>query len=225
MPYRILGRTGVKVYPLCLGTMNLGGRTDADEAGRVLDTYFDAGGNFIDTANVYNDGHSESIIGNWLAQRGVRDQVVLSTKVHGRRSPHINDAGNHRWHIVREVEKSLARLKTDRIDLYHIHRPDPDTPIDQTLRALDDLVRQGKVLYLASSTFPAWATGTRLPRRMPFRSQTAARSEVMSGRLSSQSSAVVSVVTPILAIASPIATTCHPARKASPTRRPGRARP
>ncbi len=156
MPYRILGRTGVKVYPLCLGTMNLGGRTDADEAGRVLDTYFDAGGNFIDTANVYNDGHSESIIGNWLAQRGVRDQVVLSTKVHGRRSPHINDAGNHRWHIVREVEKSLARLKTDRIDLYHIHRPDPDTPIDQTLRALDDLVRQGKVLYLASSTFPAW---------------------------------------------------------------------
>src|SRR5262249_50867794 len=83
-------------------------------------------------------------------------KIVLSTKVHGRRSPAVNDAGNHRWHIVREVEQSLKRLKTDRIDLYHIHRPDPDTPIDQTLRALDVLVRQGKVLYLASSTFPAW---------------------------------------------------------------------
>ena len=81
---------------------------------------------------------------------------MLSTKVHGRRSPQINDAGNHRWHIVREVEASLRRLKTERIDVYHIHRPDPDTPIDQTLRALDDLVRQGKVLYLASSVFAGW---------------------------------------------------------------------
>jgi aryl-alcohol dehydrogenase-like predicted oxidoreductase len=156
MTYRILGRTGVKVSPICLGTMNFGKRTDAAEAGKILDTYFEAGGNFIDTANVYNAGASESIIGDWLAKTGRRDQVVLSTKVHGRRSDHVNDAGNHRWHIVREVEQSLKRLKTDRIDLYHIHRPDPDTPIDQTLRALDDLVRQGKVLYAASSTFPAW---------------------------------------------------------------------
>jgi aryl-alcohol dehydrogenase-like predicted oxidoreductase len=156
MQYRVLGRTGVKVTPLCLGTMNLGGRTDAAESAKVLDAYYSMGGNFIDTANVYNDGRSESIIGDWLQKSGHRDRIVLSTKVHGRRSEHVNDAGNHRWHIVREVEQSLKRLKTDRIDVYHIHRPDSDTPIDQTLRALDDLVRQGKVLYLASSTFPAW---------------------------------------------------------------------
>lgn len=156
MSYRILGRTGVKVSPICLGTMNFGKRTDAGESASILDAYADAGGNFIDTANVYNDGASESIIGDWLNKTGKRDQVVLSTKVHGRRSDHVNDAGNHRWHIVREVEQSLKRLKTDRIDLYHIHRPDPDTPIDQTLRALDDLVKQGKILYAASSTFPAW---------------------------------------------------------------------
>lgn len=156
MIYRVLGRTGVKVHPLCLGTMNFGGRSTPEDSAAILDIYSASGGNFIDTANVYNDGRSESIIGDWLDKNGKRDEVVLSTKVHGRRSEHINDAGNHRWHIVREVEESLRRLKTDRIDLYHIHRPDPDTPIDQTLRALDDLVRQGKVLYLASSTFPAW---------------------------------------------------------------------
>jgi aryl-alcohol dehydrogenase-like predicted oxidoreductase len=154
--YRILGRTGVKVSPLCLGTMNFGGRSDAAESQRILDHYLETGGNFVDTANVYNDGRSEEIIGDWMKQRGVRDRIVLSTKVHGRRSPHVNDSGNHRWHIVREVEQSLRRLKTERIDLYHIHRPDPDTPIDQTLRALDDLVRAGKVLYLASSVFSAW---------------------------------------------------------------------
>jgi aryl-alcohol dehydrogenase-like predicted oxidoreductase len=156
MNYRILGRTGVKVSPLCLGTMNFGGRTEAAEAFRILDHYIETGGNFIDSANVYNDGRSEQIIGDWMSQRGLRDRIVLSTKVHGRRSPQINDAGNHRWLIVREVENSLRRLKTERIDIYHIHRPDPDTPIDQTLRALDDLVHQGKVLYLGSSVFAAW---------------------------------------------------------------------
>ena len=108
MTYRILGRTGVKVSPICLGTMNFGKRTDAAEAGKILDAYFEAGGNFIDTANVYNAGASESIIGDWLAKTGRRDQVVLSTKVHGRRSDHVNDAGNHRWHIVREVEQLAA---------------------------------------------------------------------------------------------------------------------
>ena len=156
MEYRVLGRTGIKVHPLCLGTMNFGGRTDANEAGKILTAYLGEGGNFIDTANVYNDGRSEKIIGDWFEKTGHRDRVVLSTKVFGKRSDHVNDKGNHRWHIVREVENSLRRLKTDRIDLYHIHRPDPDTPIDQTLRALDDLVHQGKVLYLASSTFAAW---------------------------------------------------------------------
>ncbi len=156
MNYRILGRTGVKVSPLCLGTMNFGGRSDEKESRQILDAYNELGGNFIDTANVYNDGKSEEVIGRWLKDRGLRDKTILSTKVHGRRSPHVNDAGNHRWHIVREVEQSLKRLQTERIDVYHIHRPDNDTPIDQTLRALDDLVRQGKVLYLASSVFSAW---------------------------------------------------------------------
>lgn len=156
MQHRILGRTGVKVSPLCLGTMNFGGRSGAAESKKILDHYLELDGNFIDTANVYNDGKSEEVIGQWMKERGTRDRIVLSTKVHGRRSTNVNDAGNHRWHIVREVENSLKRLGTDRIDVYHIHRPDPDTPIDQTLRALDDLVRQGKVLYLASSVFAAW---------------------------------------------------------------------
>ena len=109
--YRILGQTGVKVHPLCLGTMNFGGRTEAAEAGRILDAYKEVGGNFVDTANVYNDGRSEEAIGNWMKEKGARDQLVLSTKVHGRRSPHVNDAGNHRWHIVREVEHSLRRFE------------------------------------------------------------------------------------------------------------------
>ncbi len=156
MNYRVLGRTGVKVHPLCLGTMNFGGRSTPEESHAILDAYADGGGNFIDTANVYNNGQSEALIGDWLAKTGKRNEIVLSTKVHGKRGENINQQGNHRWHIVREVEESLKRLKTDRIDLYHIHRPDKDTPIDQTLRALDDLVRQGKVSYLASSTFPAW---------------------------------------------------------------------
>jgi aryl-alcohol dehydrogenase-like predicted oxidoreductase len=136
--------------------MNFGGRSDVTESGKILSQYLELGGNFIDTANVYNDGRSEEIIGNWMKDTGTRDRIVLSTKVHGRRSPQINDAGNSRWHIVREVEQSLRRLKTERIDVYHIHRPDNDTPIDQTLRALDDLVHQGKVLYLASSVFAGW---------------------------------------------------------------------
>jgi len=156
MQYRIFGPTGVKVSPLCLGTMNFGGRTNPAQSKKILDQYLELGGNFIDTANVYNDGESEEIIGQWIKERGTRDRIVLSTKVHGRRSPNVNDAGNHRWHIVREVENSLRRLATERIDVYHVHRPDPDTPVDQTLRALDDLVRQGKVLYLASSVFAAW---------------------------------------------------------------------
>lgn len=156
MNHRLLGRTGVRVSPLCLGTMNFGGRSDEAESRAMLDAYVAAGGNFVDTANVYNDGRSEEVIGRWLADTGRRDEIVLSTKVNGRRSPRVNDAGNSRWHIVREVEQSLRRLKTERIDLYHIHRPDADTPIDQTLRALDDLVRSGKVLYLASSVFAGW---------------------------------------------------------------------
>ena len=156
MKYRKLGRTGLKVSPLCLGAMMFGRRGNADHADcvRIIHRALDAGINFIDTANVYSNGESEEIVGQAL--RGHRDQVVLATKVHGEMGPGPNDRGNSRVHILREVEHSLRRLQTDYIDLYQIHRPDPDTPIEETLRALDDLVHSGKVRYIGSSTFAAW---------------------------------------------------------------------
>jgi aryl-alcohol dehydrogenase-like predicted oxidoreductase len=156
MNYRKLGRTGLKVSPLCLGAMMFGRRGNADHADcvRIIHRALDAGINFVDTANVYSNGESEEIVGQAL--RGHRDQVVLATKVHGEMGPGPNDRGNSRVHILREVEHSLRRLQTDYIDLYQIHRPDPDTPIEETLRALDDLVRSGKVRYIGSSTFAAW---------------------------------------------------------------------
>jgi aryl-alcohol dehydrogenase-like predicted oxidoreductase len=156
MNYRKLGRTGLKVSPLCLGAMMFGRRGNADHADcvRIIHRALDAGLNFVDTANVYSNGESEEIVGQAL--RGHRDQVVLATKVHGEMGPGPNDRGNSRVHILREVEHSLRRLQTDYIDLYQIHRPDPDTPIEETLRALDDLVHSGKVRYIGSSTFAAW---------------------------------------------------------------------
>lgn len=153
MEYRHLGRAGVKVSPLCLGCMNFGDPTDEKESIRIIHGALDAGINFVDTANVYNDGVSETIVGKALKDR--RDSVVLATKVHGRMGPGPNDRGNSRYHIVRQVEASLRRLQTDRIDLYQLHRPDPLTPIDEQLSALTDLVRQGKVLYIGTSTFPS----------------------------------------------------------------------
>lgn len=154
MEYRTLGKAGVKVSPLCLGSMNFGDPTPEDESIRIIHRALDAGINFIDTANVYNRGVSETIVGK--AIQGRRDNVVLATKVHFRMGEGPNDRGNSRYHIVRQVEASLKRLNTDRIDLYQIHRPDPDVPIEETLRVLTDLVRQGKVLYLGTSAFPAW---------------------------------------------------------------------
>ncbi len=156
MDYRKLGRTGLKVSPLCLGAMMFGERGNPDHAdcARIIHRALDAGLNFIDTANVYSDGESEQIVGEAL--RGRRDEVVLATKVHGRMGKGPNDQGNSRVHIMREVEHSLRRLGTDYIDLYQIHRPERDTPIEETLRALDDLVRSGKVRYIGSSTFAAW---------------------------------------------------------------------
>ncbi|HZT96035.1 MAG TPA: aldo/keto reductase [Chloroflexota bacterium] len=156
MEYRTLGRTGVKVSPLCLGTMMFGqrGNPDHEDSVRIIHRALDAGINFVDTANVYSDGESEEIVGKAL--RGRRDEVILATKVHGVRGPGPNDRGNSRVHILREVENSLRRLQTDYIDLYQIHRPDPDTSIEETLRALDQLVRDGKVRYIGSSTFAAW---------------------------------------------------------------------
>jgi aryl-alcohol dehydrogenase-like predicted oxidoreductase len=134
--------------------MNFGGPTSEEESIRIIDRALNAGINFIDTANVYNDGVSEEIVGRAL--KGKRDRVVLATKVHGRMGDGPNDRGNSRYHIMAQAEASLKRLQTDHIDLYQLHRPDPDTPLDEQMSALNDLVRQGKVRYLGTSTFPAW---------------------------------------------------------------------
>jgi aryl-alcohol dehydrogenase-like predicted oxidoreductase len=156
MELRTLGRTGVKVSPLCLGAMMFGawGNEDHDESIRIIHKALDSGINFIDTADVYSRGESEEIVGKALAG-GRRDNVVLATKVHGTMGDDPNEFGNSRRWIVKEVENSLRRLGTDWIDLYQIHRPEQDTDIDETLGALTDLVRQGKVRYIGSSTFPA----------------------------------------------------------------------
>ncbi len=156
MPYRSLGRTGVQVSPLCLGAMNFGHPTPEDDALRIIDAALDGGINFIDTANVYNAGESERIVGRALQRNGRRDEVVLATKVNGAMGPGPNDRGISRYHIMKACEDSLRRLQTDHIDLYQLHRPSLDIPQDETLRALDDLVRAGKVRYVGSSTFPAW---------------------------------------------------------------------
>ena len=154
--YRDLGSTGVKVSPLCLGAMMFGawGNTDHDDSVRIIHRALDAGINFIDTADVYSRGESEQIVGKALAGAR-RDSVVLATKVHGKMDDDDpNQFGNTRRWIVQEVENSLRRLGTDWIDLYQIHRPEIDTDIDETLGALSDLVRAGKVRYIGSSTFP-----------------------------------------------------------------------
>jgi aryl-alcohol dehydrogenase-like predicted oxidoreductase len=156
MELRTLGTTGVNVSPLCLGAMMFGGwgNPDHDDSIRIIHRALDAGINFIDTADVYSRGESEEILGKALAG-GRRDNVVLATKVHGTMGEDPNEFGNSRRWIVREVENSLRRLKTDWIDLYQIHRPEADTDIDETLAALSDLVHAGKVRYIGSSTFPA----------------------------------------------------------------------
>jgi aryl-alcohol dehydrogenase-like predicted oxidoreductase len=155
MEHRPLGRTGVSVSKLCLGAMMFGawGNPDHDESIRIIHAALDAGINFIDTADVYAQGESEEIVGKALAGR--RDDVVLASKVHMPMGDDPNRRGNSRRWIVKEVEDSLRRLDTDWIDLYQIHRYDPATDLDETLGALTDLVQQGKIRYLGSSTFPA----------------------------------------------------------------------
>src|SRR5712692_5758684 len=157
MEYRTLARTGVKVSPLCLGAMMLGawGNPDHDESIRIIHRALDAGINFIDTADVYSAGESEEIVGTALGG-GKRDGVVLATKFHGPMGDDPNRQGNSRRWIMQEVDNSLRRLGTDWIDLYQVHRPEPDTDIDETLGALTYLVRAGKIRYLGSSTFPAY---------------------------------------------------------------------
>jgi aryl-alcohol dehydrogenase-like predicted oxidoreductase len=155
MKRRILGGTGISVSEYTLGTMMLGawGNTDHQDSIRMVHTALDAGINFVDTADMYSDGESEEIVGKAL--KGRRDEVVLATKFHNPMGPDANHRGNSRRWIVRAVEDSLRRLDTDWIDLYQIHRPDPDTDIDETLSALSDLVRSGKVRAVGSSAFPA----------------------------------------------------------------------
>jgi aryl-alcohol dehydrogenase-like predicted oxidoreductase len=155
MQYRSLGRTGIKVSPYCLGAMMFGamGNPDHDDGVRIIHKALDAGINFIDTADRYSAGESEAIVGKAL--KGRRDNIVLATKVHGAMGDDPNSQGNSRRWIIREVEASLRRLQTDHIDLYQIHRPSPDTDIEETLSALTDLMRAGKVRAIGSSTFPA----------------------------------------------------------------------
>lgn len=164
MDYRRLGRTGLKVSSICLGTMQFGWTADESTSHAIMSRAVELGCNFIDTADIYSrwaegnpGGVSEEIIGDWLRLGGVpRDQVVLATKVRGPMGNGPNDVGLSRGHIMNAVDASLRRLKTDYIDLYQTHFFDAETPIEETLRAMDDLVRSGKVRYIGCSNYPAW---------------------------------------------------------------------
>lgn len=154
MKYRQLGRSGLWVSVVGLGTNQFGGKVDEKGVAEIIDAALDLGVNFIDTADVYTGGKSEETIGKAIAKR--RDQVVLATKVGSRTGDGPNDVGASRRHIIAGVEASLRRLGTDYIDLYQIHRFDPHTPFEETMRALDDLVRSGKVRYIGASNYAAW---------------------------------------------------------------------
>jgi aryl-alcohol dehydrogenase-like predicted oxidoreductase len=164
MEYRNLGRTGLKVSELCLGTMQFGWTADETLSHQILNQAHDSGMNFIDTADIYSrwdegnpGGVSERIIGSWIRKFNIpRDQVVIATKVRGQMGEGPNDQGLSRVHIFNAVEASLRRLDTDYIDLYQTHWYDGDVPIEETLGALDDLIRQGKVRYIGASNYPAW---------------------------------------------------------------------
>ncbi|MFW5743446.1 MAG: aldo/keto reductase [Spirochaetota bacterium] len=154
MEYRQVGRSGLKVSELCLGTMTFGHGTDQAEAKRMVDRAFDAGMNFFDTANSYADAQSEVFLGKAL--EGKRDHAVVATKFYNPTGSGPNDSGMSRYHIMNTVEASLKRLGMDHIDIYYIHHVDQQTPIEEALRALDDLVHQGKVRYIAVSNYEAW---------------------------------------------------------------------
>ncbi len=163
MHYRKLGKTGLKASELCLGTMQWGWSADTDDAFAVMDAFVEAGGNFIDTADVYSQwvegnpgGVSEEIIGRWLKSHGKRHEIVLATKVRGAMWAGPNGEGLSRSHIIQACEDSLRRLQTDYIDLYQTHWYDAETPIEETMAALDTLVQQGKVRYVGCSNYPAW---------------------------------------------------------------------
>ncbi len=157
MKYRPLGRTGVQVSPLCVGCMLFGRKTTPEDSYAIVDHAIDVGINFFDTANVYGRGTSEEVTGEALKRNGKRQRIILATKVHGTMDDDDPNAwGTSRRHIIEQCEASLRRLQTDYIDLYQLHRPRPEIAIDETLRALDDLIRAGKVRYIGTSTFAAW---------------------------------------------------------------------
>lgn len=164
MEYRSLGASGLKVSPLCLGSMQFGWTADRNTSFTILSAAYEAGINFIDTADIYSNwvegnpgGVAEEIIGDWMKSSGIpRHHLVIATKVRGRMGKGANDEGLSRAHILTAIEASLKRLKTDYIDLYQTHWYDSQTPILETLSALDDLIRQGKVRYLGCSNYPAW---------------------------------------------------------------------
>ena len=166
MKTRRLGRTGLEVPVLCLGTMTFGLQADEKTSFEILDRAFESGLNFLDSADVYplggtleSVGRTEEIIGKWLRERGNREQILLATKCRARMGPGPNDEGLSRQHVVRAIDESLRRLGTDYVDLYQTHAFDPRTPIEETLRALDDLQRAGKVRYLGCSNYPTWRLG------------------------------------------------------------------
>jgi aryl-alcohol dehydrogenase-like predicted oxidoreductase len=157
MEYRFLGRTGLRVSPICLGTMNFGPRTDQAEAFAIMDRALEEGINFFDTANVYGGGETETILGRWFAQGGNRrERVVLATKVYNGRDPWPNTTKLSALHIREACEASLRRLQTDHLDLYQMHHIDRDTPWDEIWQAMELLVAQGKVVYVGSSNFAGW---------------------------------------------------------------------
>jgi aryl-alcohol dehydrogenase-like predicted oxidoreductase len=157
MEYRYLGRSGLRVSKICLGCMNLGDAADETESFAMVDLAMEQGVNFYDTANGYGGGRSEEVLGAALARDGKRDAVVVATKVHFPVDPDDpNSRGNSRRHIIEQCDASLKRLRTDRIDLYQLHRASPEIPVEETLMALDDLIRAGKVRYIGTSTWPAW---------------------------------------------------------------------
>jgi aryl-alcohol dehydrogenase-like predicted oxidoreductase len=164
-----MGRTGLKVTEVCLGTMTFGNQCDEPTSFEIMDVAYEAGITFFDTADVYPlggtaevRGLTEVFVGNWLKQRGLRDKIVLATKCRMQMGDGPNEQGLSRKYIFSAVEASLRRLQTDYIDLYQVHSPDPETPIDETLLALNDLVREGKIRYIGCSNYPAWQLATAL---------------------------------------------------------------
>lgn len=155
MEYRVLGDSGLQVSELCLGSMTFGNESDEQQSHRLLDRFIEAGGNFIDTADVYAEGASEDILGRWLATRR-RDDLVIATKVFWATGPGRNDVGAGRKHLLNAVEASLRRLGTDYLDLYQLHAFDETTPIEETLSTIDGLVRAGKVRHLGASNYASW---------------------------------------------------------------------